>query len=244
MAWARNELEQLRHRVDEVENLRHEEEEDSLRVVSKDGCDGERHSSEVAVRISDEYLRRVPIMSKQRQRSEEEGHHQVERKKIVIMQRALGPSVQLNSVVENHGRGDHDRLTHLEAVHTGENVDRVGAEDCQRCHENVIQRPESECLPQPWSQELGKHDERASSIHGIHDHEWERGRQRKPQLVSPTEVEHIVRKSKKAHTANRKKGTEEFGEVSVREVVGRAAGATRDYGLRRATPTAAFAGAP
>jgi hypothetical protein len=59
---ARDDVEKLRCRVNEVENLRNEEEYQSLAEVTHDADHGKDHSSKIAVRVSHEDLGGEPVM--------------------------------------------------------------------------------------------------------------------------------------------------------------------------------------
>lgn len=56
MAWTWHEVEQLRHRVEEVEHLRYEEEQRRLAEVAEDANHRECHPREVAECVSDEHF--------------------------------------------------------------------------------------------------------------------------------------------------------------------------------------------
>ena len=53
---ARDDLEELRQAVGEVQDLRDEEDEEGLREVAEDARDGEGHPGEVGVGVADELL--------------------------------------------------------------------------------------------------------------------------------------------------------------------------------------------
>lgn len=59
---ARHQLEELRDAVEEVEDLRDQEEHERLGEVTEDANGGEHHPREVAVRVADEDARRVPVV--------------------------------------------------------------------------------------------------------------------------------------------------------------------------------------
>lgn len=60
---ARHQLEELRDAVEEVEDLRNQEEHERLGEVAEDANGGEHHPREVAVRVAHEDARRVPVVS-------------------------------------------------------------------------------------------------------------------------------------------------------------------------------------
>ena len=53
-------MEELRHRVHEVGDLRQEEEQHRLAEVAQDADDCERHAGEVAIGVADKRLRWIP----------------------------------------------------------------------------------------------------------------------------------------------------------------------------------------
>ena len=61
-------MEQLWNRVEEVENLWHEKEEQRLAEVTEDGNNGQRHAAEVAEGVAREDRRRIPVVVKEGQR--------------------------------------------------------------------------------------------------------------------------------------------------------------------------------
>lgn len=60
MSGTRNEAEELRDGIQEVEDLRDEEEEDGLAEVAEDAYDGKGHAGEVAEGVPHKYTRWEP----------------------------------------------------------------------------------------------------------------------------------------------------------------------------------------
>ena len=77
MARAGNETEKLRGGVDEIKDLRNEEQEQSLAEVSQDANDSEHHPREVAVRVPYEDAGRVPIVPPEGEGDANEGEDHV-----------------------------------------------------------------------------------------------------------------------------------------------------------------------
>lgn len=111
-----------------------------LGVVAEYAGDRKGHAREVAIRVAHEDARGVPVQSQDRQRAAQEGEDEVEREEVVVVERAVGPAPELDRIVGEHRDRDHDGLPALEAIHTGEDVDRVGAEDGEAGHEPVAAR--------------------------------------------------------------------------------------------------------
>lgn len=61
MPRARYEVEQLRHRINEVEDLRDEEQQNGFAEMAENADHGERHARKVVERVTDEHLRRVSV---------------------------------------------------------------------------------------------------------------------------------------------------------------------------------------
>mmetsp|Transcript_39928 Transcript_39928/g.105497 ORF Transcript_39928/g.105497 Transcript_39928/m.105497 type:complete len:323 (+) Transcript_39928:329-1297(+) len=166
--WARDEPKELWARVEKIDNLRHKEEEEGLRVVPEDCGDRERHACKVAERVADKHLRRVPVVAHQRERDAKEGENEVEREEVVVVERPFGPAVDLDHVVDEDRQCDHNSLPRLEAIDSREDVDRVGAKDGEACHEEIVQETELERGAKEWCQELGHDNQRAATLDGVH----------------------------------------------------------------------------
>lgn len=65
VAGAGDELEDLGYRVEEVEDLGHEEEAEGLGEVAEDADDGEDHAGEVAVGVADEDAGGEPVVAEE-----------------------------------------------------------------------------------------------------------------------------------------------------------------------------------
>ena len=79
-----DQAEELRGGVDEVEDLRDEEEEERFGEVAEDADDGEDHAGEVAVGVSDEDARGVPVVPPEGERDAEEGEEHVEGEEVRV----------------------------------------------------------------------------------------------------------------------------------------------------------------
>ena len=79
-----DQAEELRGRVEEVEDLGDEEEEQGFGEVAQDADDGEDHAGEVAVRVPDEDARRVPVVPPESQRDADEGEQHVQREEMRV----------------------------------------------------------------------------------------------------------------------------------------------------------------
>jgi hypothetical protein len=73
VSGARQELKQLRNRVQKVQDLWYEEHQQRLAEVRMDTNNSEGHAREVAVSVSHEYLRGEPVVAQQTQRGADEG---------------------------------------------------------------------------------------------------------------------------------------------------------------------------
>ena len=78
MSWTRDQMKELRSRIDEVEDLGDEEKEERLAEVAEDADDSENHACEVTVGVADKDTCRVPVVSEKGKRDAEEGEEEVE----------------------------------------------------------------------------------------------------------------------------------------------------------------------
>mmetsp|Transcript_50392 Transcript_50392/g.116321 ORF Transcript_50392/g.116321 Transcript_50392/m.116321 type:complete len:274 (+) Transcript_50392:553-1374(+) len=210
MPRARDPLEELRHRVDEIDHLRDEEEQYRLRVVPKNADDCKRHARKVAVGVANEDLRRMPVELQQRGGHGDERQHQAEREEVIVVQRSLRPTPQLDEIVRNDRQSDHHRLPCLEAIHACEDVDRVGAEDGEGGHKHVVQDADVDRAANERIQRLGRHHDGATSVDRVDHQQRQRGRQGEPQLVPPPQVKDVIGESKEAHAADGEERAEEL----------------------------------
>lgn len=59
MAGTGNKVEELRHRIEEIQDLRQEEQKHRFAEMSQDAHNGKRHSGEIVKRVPHKYLRWV-----------------------------------------------------------------------------------------------------------------------------------------------------------------------------------------
>lgn len=139
MARARDDAEQLRRAVEEVDDLRDEQEQQRLGEVAKDGYDGEDHAGEVTVGVADEDAGWVPIVVPERERDANEGEEKVEGEEMRVRRwvRVRGRE-QVDGVVEDEEKGDDERLADLDAVDACQDVYAVGTEYGNACHVDVV----------------------------------------------------------------------------------------------------------
>lgn len=87
MARARQQAEELRCRVDEVENLRNEQEKQGFAEMTQYPHNCKNHASKVAIRISHKHLSRVPVVRQKCDRDANEGKKEVQREEMRISRR-------------------------------------------------------------------------------------------------------------------------------------------------------------
>ena len=80
-------------------------------------------------------LQRAPVVAHQRKRDAKEREDEIEREEIVVVERAFRPTIDLDDVVDEDRQGDHNSLSRLEAIHSSKDIDGIGAEDSEACHE-------------------------------------------------------------------------------------------------------------
>jgi hypothetical protein len=82
--WTVDDAEELRSGIDEVEDLRDEQEEEGLGEVPEDADHGKYHSSKVAVRVSYEDLGGIPVVKPESQRDTDEGQKHIKREEMRV----------------------------------------------------------------------------------------------------------------------------------------------------------------
>lgn len=82
MARAWDNVEELRRRVDEVDDLRDEKKNQSLAEVTHNAYNGKHHSCKVAVCIAHEDLGGKPVVLEKGERYSEEGQQKIYREKV------------------------------------------------------------------------------------------------------------------------------------------------------------------
>mmetsp|Transcript_6929 Transcript_6929/g.16698 ORF Transcript_6929/g.16698 Transcript_6929/m.16698 type:complete len:405 (-) Transcript_6929:244-1458(-) len=200
-AW--HKLEELRRRVQEVEDLRREEEEERLAEVAQDASDAEGHASKVSERVANKHLRGVPVEGEQRKRGRHQREHQVGREEVPLLDRALLRLGQLHEIVQQEGESKDQRLPRLEPVHASENIDGVGAEAGEEHHVDLVGKPELEELGRPKGVPQGPRDHDGGSAR-VGDEEGQGGEKGERELDSPRDVEDVVREPEEEHEADRR----------------------------------------
>lgn len=69
MAWTGNKVEELRHRIDEVDDLRDEEEQNCLAKVPKNSNNGEGHARKVVECVTNEDFGWISKMKRNKSKS-------------------------------------------------------------------------------------------------------------------------------------------------------------------------------
>ncbi|KAI9742933.1 MAG: hypothetical protein M1818_003663 [Claussenomyces sp. TS43310] len=194
VAGARDKTEELGGRVEEIGDLGQQEEEQGLGEVAEDGDAGEDGAGEVAVGVADENAGGVPIVGDEGEGDAEEGQEEVEGEEVRVGGRVgVGRGRhEVEGVVEDEQGGDDEGLRHLDAVDAGEDVDAVGAEDGDAGHVGVVQVAEIEEFAQVGSQRHGDDDAGDAKVDKVDDEDWDGGKGRDEELVSPADVEDVV----------------------------------------------------
>lgn len=100
MARTGDEAEDLGGRVEEVEDLRYEEEAEGFGEVAEDTDDGEYHAGEVAVGVADEDAGRVPVMVEEGAGDADPGEEEVEREEMGVSGRVGVWCCEVEEIVE------------------------------------------------------------------------------------------------------------------------------------------------
>ena len=161
--------EELRSRVDEVEDLRDEQQKQGFGEMPQDSDNGEDHPCEIAVGISYEDARGVPVMPPERETDAYERKEHVQREQMGICCRMRIRCQQVQRIVQNEQESDDDRLRHFNSVYTSEYVDTVWTEDSHGGHVDVVEDSKLEelakiGLERGWDHNLGD-----AEIHEVDD---------------------------------------------------------------------------
>ena len=135
MARARHKVEQLRHRVQEIQDLGHEEKKEGFREVPEDGDHGEGHPGEVAEGVPGEHLAGEPVVLEEGQAGAQVGKEEVQREVVMVLQGATTSS----KVEGRDAKGDDDGLADFQSVDARQDVDGVCAEDCEHADVYVVE---------------------------------------------------------------------------------------------------------
>lgn len=128
-----------------------------------------------------------------------------------------GGAQQLDSIEGGDRRGEDDRLTHLEPVDSGEDVDGVGGEEGEGEEEDVKEEGELE-VGAEQRLELQRHRHPRQPARGaVHQQQRQVGKQRERDLVSPPQVEHVVGKAEEGGEHDGEERGEKLGEPLVGE---------------------------
>lgn len=140
MTWTRDEVEELRDGVDEVDCLWNEEKHEGLAEMSQNRDDGECHSGPIAERVTDEDTRRVLIKIKKHSGTGGEREQKVQRDDVMPESGRVirAEAVDLHKIEQANRGGNDERLAAFESVDSSQNIDRVGAEYDHHSHEYII----------------------------------------------------------------------------------------------------------
>jgi hypothetical protein len=183
--------------------------------VAEDADDGEDHSREVAVRVADEDLGRVPVVVEQRAGDANPGEQEVEREEVRVGGRVRVWREEVEAVVEGDEEGDDDALGDLDAVDAGEHVDALRAEHGDAGHVDVVEEAEVEELAEIGLQLDGDDDGRDVEVDKVDDEEGDGGQAGDPPLVPPADVEEVVADAEQGDGLEGDDGAEVGRELEV-----------------------------
>ena len=109
MSGTLDEVKQLGHREEEVEDLRHEKEHHGLAEVADDADDGKGHAGKIAVRVSNENGRWIPVEWEESSGDTDERHDDVGGEEV----RAPAVAGHFDPVEDEDGEGNDDGLADL-----------------------------------------------------------------------------------------------------------------------------------
>lgn len=193
VARARDQAEELGHRVAEVEDLRDHEEQEGLGEVAENGYDDEDHACKVAVRIAYEDAGRVLVVQEQGAGDTEERQQEVEREQVGVGGRVRVGRDQVQGIVEDEEQRNHNGLEHFNSVDARQDVDAVGTEDAESGHVSVVEETEIEKLATDIGLQDGWEDDGSDAkVDKIDDEKRNRGERWNKELVSPSNIEEVV----------------------------------------------------
>lgn len=139
VARAGDEVKELGRGVDEVEDLRQQEEHEGFAEVALDADDDEDHAREVAVRVADEYVRWVLVVGEEGEADAEEGEQEEQAEEVAVDGGVGVGCDEVQAVVGDEEQGDDDGLHDFDAVNACKDVDGVGAEDGEGGHVGIVE---------------------------------------------------------------------------------------------------------
>lgn len=199
MARTRYETEDLGGRVEEVEDLGHEEEAEGFGEVAEDTDDGEDHAGEVAVGVADEDAGRIPVVVEEGAGDTDPGEEEVEREEMGVGGRVGIWCGEVEEIVEGKEEGDNNALGDFDAVDAGEHVDALGAEHGNAGHVEVVEGSEVEELTEIWLELDGDDDGGYVEVDEVDDEEGNGCQAGNPPLVAPADVEEVVADSEEGY---------------------------------------------
>ena len=93
-------------------------------------------------------------------------------------------TTQLAEVVSYDGKADDESLARLESIDSSQDVDRVGAEDREHAHINIVQGPDVQVGTECLAEEQWNHDSRGAVVNIVH--------LRSKRLVKPSHMPHTA----------------------------------------------------
>lgn len=192
VARARDKTKELGRRVSRVGDLRNEEEAEGLGEVAEDADGGEDHAGEVAVGVADEDAGRVAVMQEESGGDSDPGQQEIEREEVRIGGRVRVRGQEVQGVVEDEEEGDDERLSHFDAVDTGQHVDRLRAEHGDAGHVDVVQETQVEEFAEVWLERNGDDDRCDTKVDKVDDQDGDGSESRNPPLVTPAKVEEVI----------------------------------------------------
>lgn len=139
VARARDQVEELGRRVDEVEDLRQQEQHEGLAEVALDADDHEDHAREVAVRVADENVRRVLVVGEEGEADAKKGQEEEQAEEVAVDGGVWVGGDEVQTVVGDEEKGDDNGLHHLDAIDACEDVDGIGAENGKGSHVDIVE---------------------------------------------------------------------------------------------------------
>jgi hypothetical protein len=192
VARAGDEAEDLRARVEEVEDLGDEKKAERLGEMAENTDNGEDHAGEVAVGVADKDLGRVPVVVKQSAGDTDPREEEVKREEMRVSGWVGVRGEEVEAIVKGDEEGDDDALGNFDAVDTREHVDALWAEHGDAGHVDVVEETKVNEVAEVRLKLDWEDDGSDVEVDKVDDEERDGSQTRNPPFVSPSDIEEVV----------------------------------------------------
>jgi hypothetical protein len=107
--------------------------------MAQDAHNSEDHACEIAVCVSDEDFRWIPIVEPERDRDADEWEEHVQGEQMRVRCWMWVRDEKIEAIVDDEQDSDDDGLRDFDAVDAGQDIDAIGTEYCYCCHVDVVE---------------------------------------------------------------------------------------------------------